>query len=201
MNKKNDILLKTIELFHTKGETVSLDDIATELGCSKTLIIHYFRTKRNLMSSCFSLICHEVRLRLAEVPAPEVCTVENIRSYLADLWRAYFGYLMENPQKARFFIQYTHSHGPFPPKYRTVDEVIRRIFEDKYGCLTDEHPELMFDIKYMVAIANGMAALVFADKTEASQDLPELCIDKIMNGVVPKREGSGRGEKVHTIAG
>jgi hypothetical protein len=48
----------------------------------------------------------------------------------------------------------------------------------------------MFDIKYMVAIANGMAALVFADKTEASQDLPELCIDKIMNGVVSNKGAS-----------
>ena len=187
MNKKNDILLKTIELYHIKGATVSLDDIATELGCSKTLIIHYYGTKRNLMSSCFTLICHEIRLRLHEVSGPEVCTVENIRSYLSDLWRAYFGYLMENPKKARFFIQHAHSHGPLPPKYRTVEEVIKRIFEDKYGCLADEHPELMFDIKYMVAIANGMAALVFADRTEASEDLMELCIDKIMNGVVSNK--------------
>lgn len=71
MNKKDDIIRTTIELYHLKGETVSLDDIAKQVGCSKTLIIHYYGNRSNLLSACFCMICHEIRLELDMVEAPK----------------------------------------------------------------------------------------------------------------------------------
>ena len=86
-----------IRLYHSKGETVSLDDIANEVGCSKTLIIHYFGSRSKLFSECFSKICHEVRLAFDGVEAPEGISKESMREYLTELWRAYFEYLKDHP--------------------------------------------------------------------------------------------------------
>lgn len=187
MNKKDEILQVTIRLFHEKGETVSLDDIAKEVGCSKTLIIHYYGKRENLLKSCFSLVCHEVRLAISEVQAPEGCSKEDMRRYLTDIWRSYFNYLKDNPVKARFFIQYSHGIGTLPPRYKTPEAVIKRILDERYGHLMDEDPELMFSVTYMIAIANGMAALVFSDHAEPTEELTERCIDRIMNGVLKER--------------
>lgn len=184
MNKKEDILLTTIKLYHEKGDAVSLDAIAKDTGCSKTLILHYYGTRSRLLTNCFSLICHEVRLALDSVEAPEGANRESLRQYLTDLWRAYFDYLKDNPMKARFFIQYSHSHEPLPPRYKTPEAVIKRILDENYAHLVEDDPQLMFDIKYMVAIANGMAALVFSDNAEPSQELTEKCLYAIMNGVL-----------------
>ena len=43
---------------------------------------------------------------------------------------------------------------------------------------------LFFQIKYMVAIANGMAALVYSESTDIPEDVTDRCIGLIMNGVL-----------------
>lgn len=184
MNKKDNILRTTMELYHAKGETVSLDDISREVGCSKTLIIHYYRNRQGLFSACFSQICHEVRLAFDQVEAPEGVSMESLREYLTELWRAYFEYLKNDPVKARFFIQYSHSHEPLPPRYRTPEATIRKILDERYEKLIEEDEHLFFKIKYMVAIANGMAALAYSEITDVPEDVTERCIGLIMNGVI-----------------
>ena len=185
MNKKDDIVLTTIELYHKYDGAVSLDNVAEAVGCSKTLIIHYYDNRANLLSKCFELICHEIRLALMAVEFPEDHSHKAMRQYLMDVWRAYFDYLKKNPAKARFFIQYGHRTEPLPPKYSTPELVISKILGDRYGYLTKEDPELYFDIKYMIAIANGMAALVFSDKTDATEELTDKCLNNLMNGLLP----------------
>ena len=97
MNKKEDILKTAIKIYYVKGETVSLDDIAKEVGCSKTLIIHYFGSRDMLLSTCFCRICHEVGLAFNSVEAPEGVSKESMKEYLTRLWRAYFDYLKDHP--------------------------------------------------------------------------------------------------------
>ena len=48
----------------------------------------------------------------------------------------------------------------------------------------------MFDIEYMVAMANGMAAFVFSEKTVPTEELTERCSHIMMNGVVSVNRGS-----------
>lgn len=184
MNKREDILLTTIRLYHEKGDSVSLDAVAKEAGCSKTLIIHYYGNRSNLLSSCFGLVCREVRCAFNNVEAPETHDRDSLKQHLTELWRAYFDYLKNNPLKARFFIQYSHSHEPLPPRYMTPEKVILRILNEGYSDLMRDDPHLSFDIKCMVAIAHGMAAFVFSNDTEPTDELTERCIFVMMNGVM-----------------
>ena len=183
MNKKEDILRTTIELYQIKGDSISLDDISSKIGCSKTLILYYFNNRSALLSACFCQICRELKLALDQVIAPEEISKSSMRMYLTELWRAYFNYLKDNPSKAKFFIQYSHRYEPPPPGYIAPEAAIKKILDERYDKIVEGDEELLFEIKYMIAIANGMAALVFSQTTDVPEDVTEKCIELIMNGL------------------
>ncbi len=54
--------------------------------------------------------------------------------------------------------------------------------------MAEADDQLFFEIKYMVAIANGMAGLVYSELTEIPEDVTDRCIGLIMNGVLAERE-------------
>ncbi len=187
LNKRQDIIDVTIELYHLKGDSASLGDIAEAVGCSKTLILHYFGSRKGLMSSCFDSICHEIRLRFDLVDVPEDDTDSSMKEHMCRLWTAYLDYLRENPPKARFFIQYSHGNNPLPSKYKTPEAVMRRVLGERFDGLADNEDRL-FEMAYMMAVANGIASFLYCDSFRMlnTDDLAERCLDLMMNGLFDK---------------
>ena len=184
MSKRHEIIMTTIRLYHEKGDSLSLDAVAQGADCSKTLIVHYFDSKANLLRCCFKMVCEEVTSALDAVEPPEGTDKEALKQYLTVLWKVYFNYLKDNPLKARFYIEYTHSPSNLPPQYKTPEGMIMSALNENFQHLVEDDPHIMFDIEYMVAMANGMAAFVFSEKTMPSEELTERCSHIIMNGVV-----------------
>ncbi len=190
MSKRHEIMMTTIKLYHEKGDSLSLDAVAQGADCSKTLIVHYFGTRANLLRSCFKMVCEEVTSALDAAELPSGTDKEALKQYLTVLWKVYFNYLKDNPLKARFYIEYTHSPANLPPQYKTPEGMIMSALNENFQHLVEDDPHIMFDIEYMVAMANGMAAFVFSEKTVPTEELTERCSHIMMNGVVSVNRGS-----------
>lgn len=64
MGPKERILVKSHELFNRYGiRSVSMDDIAAQLGMSKKTVYQYFSDKEELVDACFSAVMDHSRLR------------------------------------------------------------------------------------------------------------------------------------------
>ena len=186
MNKEPCIREATIQLFHSRGGHFSLRDVATQVGCSKTLIIHYFGSKSGLLSNCFESICKEMKEGFDQTPIPEDHSKEAMREYFHSLWRFYFRYLRDNPSKANFFIQYPQSNQPLPSRYKSPGEMLAKMLGGRYGKIATDEPELYFYITYSLAVANGMSSLMFSDKLKEieEEELIEKCLNLMLNGIV-----------------
>lgn len=186
LNKEPDIMAATIDLFHDHGDNISLGDVAMHVGCSKTLIIHYFGSRKELLSRCFDSICREMKENFDRTPIPDDHSREAMREYFSRLWRAYFQYLRDNPTKAHFFIQYSHGHHPLPSRYKAPGRILAEMLGDRYGKIATDDPELYFVMTYSLAVANGMSSLVFSNhlREEEEEDLIERCLNLMMNGIV-----------------
>ena len=63
---KDQILLKATEMFLTLGfKSVTMDDIAAEMGISKKTIYQEFEDKKDLVKAVFAAILEQDRKRLA----------------------------------------------------------------------------------------------------------------------------------------
>lgn len=186
MNKEPVILAATIDLFHDHGDNISLGDVAQHVGCSKTLIIHYFGTRKDLLSRCFDSICGEMKENFDKTPVPDDHSRDAMREYFSRLWKVYFKYLRDNPAKAHFFIQYSHGHYPLPSYYKAPGVILAEMLGDKYGKIATDDPELYFDVMYSLAVANGMSSLMFSKnlKEREEEDLIEKCLNLMLKGIV-----------------
>ena len=184
MAKREEIMMATIRLYHEKGDSLSMDAVAKSADCSKTLIVHYFGSRSRLIKCCFKMVCDEVTAALCSVDPPEGQDVEALKQHLTGLWKVYFNYLRDNPLKARFYIEYTHNPHRIPHRYESPEAIIMSTLSEKFQHIIEDDGHLMFDVEYMVAVANGMAAYVFSERKEANDELTDRCHNILMNGIV-----------------
>ncbi len=80
MEVKERILQKAHELFHKYGiRSVSMDDIAAQLGISKKTVYLYFVDKEELVSAVFSTIMEESKAQCKTTETFIVTKVSNIK--------------------------------------------------------------------------------------------------------------------------
>ncbi len=190
VNKKDEIIESTIKAFFIRGEKWSLDDVAKDVNCSKTLIIQYHSNKENLLADCFDVICKDIKSSLSCVPFPIDCSVDNLKDYLCKTWMQYFHYLLNNPERAELFIRYT-THHQYAPGCIALHDLpleyaLKKILGDNYSVIKSIDEDFELIVKYMVSVANAMATSVSKGEFKDDSDLPDKIIKLITDGVYPK---------------
>lgn len=84
-NKKGEIIDTTIRHIAERGDSFSTAQIASEIGCSQSLIFRYYRSKDHLMSECFDRICHELKVIFKSVNVPDVLVRESVIEYMVNV--------------------------------------------------------------------------------------------------------------------
>ncbi|MDD3279641.1 MAG: TetR/AcrR family transcriptional regulator [Lachnospiraceae bacterium] len=95
-----------IELVAKNGlENFTTKKVAVKMGISEGSIFNNYPNKIALLTDCLYAIDHEIDSVLKSVPL----RITALTSYVHDLWYAYFGYLLANPNKAKFYLSFRHS--------------------------------------------------------------------------------------------
>ncbi|MBE6527557.1 MAG: TetR/AcrR family transcriptional regulator [Thermoplasmata archaeon] len=162
-NKKEAILETAVRYIAEQGGSFSTEQIASDLGCSQSLIFRYYHTKDGLMSACFDWICHELRLVLEEVEIPQVLSKESIDGYILDVWRAYCDYLESRNHVASAYMYFVSTGWKYPRGYGSAETVLEKILGDDYERITDVYPDFIFAAEYVIMISNVFAAGKFIE--------------------------------------
>lgn len=186
MNKKNEILAATIERFYKDGEHFTLDDVAKDVSCSKTLIIRYYGTKNNLVDSCFDYICHEM-INLFSAKA-ELLNDNPIENYYREIWDTYIRYLVDNPSKANMYYFYSMRYKQYPSGYKSPLQVVAKIIGPRYEELKTIHPNFDLVTGYIVSVANILAMNINSGWLKNDDNTKVDVIDMILYGVI-KHQG------------
>lgn len=176
VNKKEAIVDAAIRRIAEQGNSFSTGQVASDLGCSQSLIFRYYRTKEGLMSACFDRVCHELKLILKGVEIPQVLTRESIDGYMLDVWRAHCSYLESNTHIAKAYMYFVSTGRRYPHGYRSAETVLERILGDDYGRITRVYPDFTFIAEYILMMSNAMATGKFIDWKNDSDAVRKLDI-------------------------
>lgn len=154
MNKKQQIIESSIAIMGREGLGCSMKLITKDAGCSETLIYKYFDTREKLTAACFNSICHDIREALKDVEKPDSMDRSRIIEYFRGSWIAYCSFIDDNPDKGRFYIQYSWSKNPFPSRYKTPDRIVQKILGNTYGNILEYDKKMICLAEYIVCIAN-----------------------------------------------
>lgn len=197
-NRKKEILDAYIELSYINrntGKKASAQMVADYIGCSKVLIFQYYPNVRSLSDNCFDLICHEIKEEIKAVSVPDVIETGTIFSYLCEIWRTFFSYLVSHLAKMHFFIFYSLNYSRFPSGYISSDAVARSILGDRYEQFILKCPDFMLISEYLITVAALAANIVQNSKN------PQLVTEKIsviiMNGISAMIEQEKHDQKVN----
>lgn len=110
-----DIMEETIHLVSELGlENLATKKISVACGISEGSLFNYFANKNDLLVKCLYYVDTEIDQVLSEVPIHLL----NLKKTIRSLWFAYFNYLIDHGDYAKFYRQFRHS------SYYT-DEVIK----------------------------------------------------------------------------
>ena len=157
-NKKEAILETAVRYIAEQGGSFSTEQIASDLGCSQSLIFRYYHTKDNLISACFDWICHELRLVLKEVEIPRVLSKESIDGYILNVWGAYCDYLESKNHVASAYMYFVSTGWKYPRGYGSAETVLEKILGDDYERITEVYPNFIFAAEYAIMMSNVFAA-------------------------------------------
>jgi TetR/AcrR family transcriptional regulator, cholesterol catabolism regulator len=147
--RKKEIVRAAARIFFQKGYTLaSMDDIAAELGSTKGMIYHYFKSKSEIVFSLFCGVQDEAKLRFeqlqeaSETPREALhCIIEYCAwRVMEDEWRCAFVMASELNQalsEAELVI--------VQDKARSSSEVVRRVMEAgiAQGQFVQGHPRVL----------------------------------------------------------
>ena len=89
------ILRAATVLFAAKGpDAASVDEIAVRARVNKRMLYHYFGNKEGLYLSVLS----EVYDRLGQISTEIIANAKDVREFLNEVLREYFGFLQQNPE-------------------------------------------------------------------------------------------------------
>ena len=155
-NSKNRIIDSTIRILGENGLNCPMSLVAEDVGCSDTLIFRYFKKKELLLDICFHKVCHSILERLRSVEFPEELDDDTFLEYVRGIWDEYMGFLMDQPEMAAFYLQYSWSKGPFPSGYKRPDDVVRKVLGDN-SLREDFKEDFLFICNYIALVANSIA--------------------------------------------
>lgn len=182
-NKKDAIVETAIRRIAEHGSTFTTEQVASDLGCSQSLIFRYYRTKEELMSACFDRVCHELKLILKGVELAPELNRDSVKRYMMVIWDAYCSYLESNTHIARAYMYFVSIGRRYPHGYKSSETVLKKILEDDYHRIIKVYPDFIFVAEYIVMLSNSTATWKF---TEWSND-PDV-VGKLhrilMNGIM-----------------
>lgn len=117
------ILESVIKLSAKVGiENIRTAKIASAAGMSEGMIYRFFDSKEQLITSAFIMICGEVDLLLKTQYLSGLEFYEQVEK----LWNYYLDYLINNTEKAKFYMQFRYSiymnNGKLEERYEKVTE-------------------------------------------------------------------------------
>lgn len=86
-------------------EKVTTARIAKAAGLSEGIIYRHFENKKDLLKQAFLQICREIHRRAASV---DLCE-KGLKESLSLLWNSFLDYLLENPEKLKYYDRFLHS--------------------------------------------------------------------------------------------
>lgn len=126
-NRKNEIIDATIRHIAMHGDSFSMAQVASDVGCSQSLIFKYYPSKEQLLNDCFDFI----RLKLKEIfqrtTIPDRPDRESINRWMLDVWFAYSDFLKTNSHCAKAFVFFVSTNMNFPRRYESADSVIKTV--------------------------------------------------------------------------
>lgn len=187
-DRKEAIILKTIEIVSRDGLGTTTKAIMKEMGFSESLAYRYFESKEDLISQAFRRVCRDMIDFVKTVKFPDDPTPDNIMEYMKNSWMAYFTFLQENPEKGKFYLFYTESGHRFPEGYYSPQQVVVKILNKNYEIfrLMKDY-DVEFIAEYVISIANVVALGVYKRWYGDENNIPEKLWDLIINGIVKKK--------------
>ncbi|MFN8533930.1 MAG: TetR/AcrR family transcriptional regulator [Dehalococcoidia bacterium] len=133
--QKNRIIHTALKLFAKKGYAeTSVDDIATDIGATKGIVYHYFRSKHALLYEARLAVqepfLEALRGVLAMTAPPDDKLREAIRSYVRILY--------SDPSIIRFNVDLNQFDAPLPPPNRRVIRKRRAEVVDAFKAVLTE---------------------------------------------------------------
>jgi AcrR family transcriptional regulator len=191
VNKKQDILDAYIELSFINRQnrgTISAQQVAEYVGCSKVLIFQYYSNMDELSSVCFHSICHEIKDEIRKVYVPDTITPESVMDYLLKVWERFFGYLSSNPPKAHYFVSYSLNRSPYPTGYSSSDMIVKSILGEEYEHFLLECPDFILISEYLVYVAALTANMVqnSSDPESVTEKITRIIMDGISSIIVKR---------------
>lgn len=172
-NKRKAIIEAAITRISEQGDNFSTGQVASDVGCSQSLVFRYFVTKEGLMSACFDQVCHELMQTLRDVTVPKVTDAESVRYFMIDVWRAYCGYLESNSHVAKAYMFFVSRGRRLPNGYSRTEDVLRRILGNAYGPVSSHYPDFGFVAGYLIMSSYVVAAGLFSDHPETAAETAE----------------------------
>ena len=192
-NKKEAIVDAAVHRIAEQGSAFSTGQVASDLGCSQSLVFRYYRSKEVLMSACFDRVCHELKLVLKGVEVPRILTRESIDGYLIDVWEAYCGYLDSNSHIAKAYMYFVSTGRRYPHRYRSAETILKRILEGDYDRIVRVNPDFRYTAEYIVMLSNVLATGKFLEW----RDDPDAVgrVDRILRYGILGWEGADEGPR------
>ncbi len=174
VNRKDAIVDAAICRIAEQGNTFSTGQVASDAGCSQSLIFRYYRSKEGLMSECFDRVCHELKLVLKGVEVPVDLNKDSVDGYIVDVWKAYRGYLESNSHIARAYMYFVSTGRRYPHGYKSADIVLRRILDDDFDRIKEVYPDFPFVAEFIIMLSNVAATGKFIDWREKEDAMGKL---------------------------
>lgn len=122
---------------------VSMQMVTKMASTAEGLIYKHFQTKENLLLECYLSLYREIREKIESgiAQGKKARSKEEMFSFLREIWKKYFYYLVSNPYKAKYFYEYRNSAymksaaeaGKIDPKnffFKTVE--LFTLFDEKF---------------------------------------------------------------------
>lgn len=182
------ILEAARETFLADGFHASMGDIATAAGITRTVLYHYFPSKRDL----FVALVEAPLFEFVATVAPAFISVESIRGRAEAFVEAGASWVQANPREARLAFSINASE---PELEEFMDQIHELVFSTMQLLLSSDAESIGVDpesIKARVwgemiwgACAN-LANLAFKHPEMNGAEVSAAAIDLLLNGLLPR---------------
>lgn len=112
MSKREEILEAATRLFYKKGyQSTSMNDLANEMGLSKSAIYHYFRSKEEILVEIYEKTITDATNELSELASSDKSVIDKLRETIINQIERI---MIERQSMLKIFFQ---EEGQLPDKF------------------------------------------------------------------------------------